>query len=238
VIDNRDLIDISIITQPKLSTAFSLSSARNKGATLARGTWLFFTDAGCMLDPNFIVHFDKIKHNHKKKYIYTGERIFVHIKKDMEKVKFDQVYFKSLKRVSSASNYHKIIDKRFPWLENIGNEKHPWNFFHGCFMLVPRELYMKVNGSDLRFDGHWGYEDIDLIHTIITRAGGIPQYNRNMKIYHQEFDEDINKLSNSENGHRMNKKNNPNFLLICNKIEGFKEFKVQHFQDLGLDVDI
>jgi len=230
----RDVLNISFFMQPKLISTFSLASARNRGVLMSRGDWIFFTDADCMIDTNFFVEFDKIKNNERDR-LYTGERVFVAVDKSLNENRINEKFFEKLERCPSASNYGLIKDRRFPQITNLPNQEHPWNFVHGCFMLFAKENYLKVNGSDTAYDGHWGYEEIDLVYRMVKDLGIKVHYIQDAKVYHQEFPEDILKISN--NKQRTNKKDNPNYVRICEKIEGYDDYKKRQFKNLDIETE-
>ena len=228
----RNQHNISLILQPKLDNTFALCSARNRGVENASGRFVFFTDADCMIDAHFanqvleVTREDEAKHR-----VYTGERVFIKVPDSpLQDRDFDSG-FPNLERVASKSNYGKTKDRRFPWIENLPHQKHPWNFVHGCHIFMKKETYQKVGGSDLIYDGHWGYEEIDLVHRIVSECGGTVHYLDKAKVFHQEQSKD---LENLENSSRVSKSNNPNYRTICERIPGYDEFKKQTWQELKI----
>ena len=225
-------LNISLILQPKLDNTFALCSARNRGVENASGGYVFFTDADCMIDCDFANGvLEIIKGNHHGHRVYTGERIFIKVPDSPLEESSLVSGFSSLERVPSKSNYGKIKDRRFPWIENLPNQQHPWNFVHGCHILMKKETYQKAGGSDLIYDGHWGYEEIDLVYRIVEECEATVHYLEKAKVYHQEQNQD---LENLENSSRVSKSSNPNYKTICERIPGYDEFKKQTWQELKI----
>jgi glycosyltransferase involved in cell wall biosynthesis len=223
----QDRLDIVFVMQPKLQHSFSLASARNRGVLGARGKWILFTDADCMIDGNFFAVLTPALQGAETK-IYTGERVFVQIPETITANDLYGDFFDRLDRVPSASNYGLIKDRRFPWLEQLPNQEHPWNFVHGCFFLCSARSYLKVGGSDTAYDGHWGYEDIDLAYRLCRDLEAEIHYLKDAKVYHQEFAADLEKIATNQ--HRQNKSQNPNYQRICRMIDGFDTFKKRQLE--------
>jgi glycosyltransferase involved in cell wall biosynthesis len=53
-----------------------------------------------------------------------------------------------------------IRDRRRPWRSGSGEFTPPYDAY-GCFLVVRRADFERVNGFDARFEG-WGHEDVDL----------------------------------------------------------------------------
>lgn len=239
VLKSKNKIEITFISQPKLKHPFSLCSARNRGALNARGNYLFFTDADCLVDEALanslagIINQSTLLQPEKDTKIFTGERVFVRVPNTPLLSDGLMQAIKNLERVPSASNYGKVKDRRFPWIEKLPHQEHPWNFVHGCFVFMKKSDYLSVGGSDTSYDGHWGYEEIDLIYRMVMALGACIYYLPNAKVYHQEFDSDLEKITN--NVQRSNKSLNPNYLRICDRIHGFDDFKKKQWEALSIN---
>ncbi len=224
-----------LIHQPPLVHPFSLCSARNRGVLNARGEYIFFTDSDCMINEAFLSAFRSIlKGQASGVRIFTGERVFVKIPEVALPSDSLLAAISNLERTPSASNYGKEKDRRFPWLEALPSQAHPWNFVHGCFMLLKKADYLAVGGSDTAYDGNWGYEEIDLVYRMVTHLNATVHYLPEAKVYHQELPSDLLKIH--QNDARTNKSTNPNYQRICERIPGFDEFKKQQWNHLNVKV--
>ena len=224
---------IIVVLQPKLPHTFALCSARNRGVETARGRHVFFTDADCMIDARFVDDISRVLSDEPSdsSRIYTGERVFVEIPdRSLNSIDFIPG-FPELKRVPSKSNYGKVKDRRFPWITRLPEQEHPWNFVHGCHILLNRQDYLAVGGSDLSYDGHWGYEEIDLVYRMVQELKSQVFYLEKSKVYHQESQADLDDM---ENVQRVSKSKNPNYQRICRRIPGYEEFKRATWKQLGI----
>jgi GT2 family glycosyltransferase len=205
----------------------------------ARGKFIFFTDSDCLVDRAFATQIaDVIKQArasiHSAPRVYTGERVFVEVPD--EAIPPEEILRRvpELRRVPSASNYGLIKDRRFPWIEQLPNVDHPWNFVHGCFLLLEKQHYLQVGGSDTEYDGNWGYEEIDLVYRMATEIYATVHYLGDAKVFHQEFSREVVKAQ--EATARTNKSVNPNYLRICKRIPSFDEFKKLQWKALNVKV--
>ena len=229
----RKKINVILIHQAELPSSFSLCSARNRGVQNARGEYVFFTDADCMLPPTFFSQLDVFLEAlpDKGPSIITGERVFVRVPETVQNI--DAYFLENLPRCPSRSNYGLVEDRRFPWMRQLPDVAHPWNFVHGCFFLMRRAEYLALGGSNLAYDGHWGYEDIDLAWRAVTQLRAKIYFCPNVSVFHQEFASDLENLH--EKNHRFNKQTNPNWHRICASIPGFEAFKALQFSSLGIN---
>ncbi|HYX37559.1 MAG TPA: HAD-IIB family hydrolase [Oligoflexus sp.] len=230
----RQHLDLVLVHQPALPSTFSLCSARNRGVMNARGSLILFTDSDCMIAPDFLVEALRFvdQSSLPQHWIVTGERVFVQTPRNIPEA--TPSLFSNLPPCPSPSNYGLTKDRRFPWMEQLPAVEHPWNFVHGCFMLMKKSVYLAVGGSNTDYDGHWGYEEIDLAHEIVRQLQAQIFYSPLTKVYHQEFPEDALKIQT--NAHRTGKSQNPNWQRVCRKIEGFEDFKARQFARLGISM--
>lgn len=233
----RKKIQITVVMQPPLEHSFSLCSARNRGVLNARGRFIFFTDSDCLIDNDFAQTLTEICQQSdaspiETPRIYTGERVFVLIPDTAISDTNISDTIQNLPRVPSASNYGMVKDRRFPWIQNLPQQEHPWNFVHGCFILLKKTDYLRVGGSDTSYDGFWGYEEIDLIYRMVHQLHVQVVYLEKAKVYHQELQSDLEKIS--QNTARSNKSLNPNYQRICQLIPGFDDFKKVQWETLNI----
>ncbi|MFW7381209.1 MAG: glycosyltransferase family 2 protein [Oligoflexus sp.] len=233
----REKIQITIVMQPPLSHPFALCSARNRGVLNARGRYILFTDSDCMVDENFTNAIEEIglkddDSSTSEFNIYTGERVFILVPNEVMTSEDILQEIPKLSRVPSASNYGMIKDRRFPWIQNLPHQEHPWNFVHGCFILLKKSDYLCVGGSDTSYDGFWGYEEIDLVYRMVMQLKAKVRYLEKAKVFHQEFRSDLDKIH--INLSRTNKSLNPNYQKICQLIPGFDEFKKVQWKKLNI----
>ncbi len=70
----------------------------------------------------------------------------------------------------SISNYGLTIDRRLPEIESIsvfnnGNRiVYPCRHAHGGNIAYSKQRAIEIGGHDERFDGCWGYEDLEFAH--------------------------------------------------------------------------
>lgn len=231
-------MDLAFIMQPRLAHTFSLCSARNRGVLNARGRFIFFTDSDCLVDQQFAQQIAGVIKSPQSKplapRVYTGERVFIEVPN--EPIPTDEILQRipSFQRVASASNYGLQKDRRFPWIEQLPSGDHPWNFVHGCFLLLEKQHYLMVGGSDTAYDGNWGYEEIDLVYRMATEISATIHFLSEAKVYHQEFASEVAKAK--EHTARTNKSLNPNYIRICKRIPNFDDFKKLQWQALNVQV--
>lgn len=232
---HREHVPITFILQPRLIHTFSLCSARNRGVLGSRGRYIFFTDSDCMVDPLFALTIKPIVlGGGASSHLFTGERVFVRVDRKPYTIHDISAVIPILPLVPSASNYGMVKDRRFPWIERLPHQEHPWNFVHGCFILLKKTDYIAVGGSDTAYDGNWGYEEIDLAYRMVKQLGTQIRYLSDAKVYHQEYDSDLEKIKT--NSSRTDKSRNPNYILICDRIAGYDEFKRNQWQTLQVKV--
>ena len=219
----RDL-DILLVKQPRLASTYALCQARNLGLRVARHPWIVSLDADCMANPYYLAKLaDAVLH--EPYAIFTGERIFVDASAVTSlEVATAAVDLDDLPVVRSASNYYQARDRRMPHFERLHDSAHPWSYFHGGNLIFSRKVAMSVGGFDTRYDGHWGYEDIDFAYRVIAEGGCIPRFRPGFEVYHQE------PVAVGSMTERFNKRANPNWERICRAIPGFREHKEREYR--------
>lgn len=228
-----DKMNLYLVKQPRLPHSFSPSKARNIALKIARGEWIISIDADIVLNPYYLSNLDNLVKSLKKPAIVVSERIFIDSSRVDEIIENDPKWPERQKRVISASNYFQEIDRRLPKMKQIETEPHPWAFMHGSNMIYSRKSALEIEGYDESYDGNWGYEDVDFGYRMISQANVKPYYDPGLYCYHLEqmFAED-------EKSKRFEKKNNPNWIKICQKIPGFKDYKEGVYQCISKQINL
>ena len=117
-------------------------------------------------------------------------------------------------RVASESNYGLVEDRRLPELRRLATHPRPYDCLFGCNFAIRRETL-----GDLRFraryDGHWGYEDIDLGYRL-HRRGRPFRYVPEAFVYHQEGGE-LTEIDRQAGRSR-------NFAILAATVPGFADY--------------
>jgi len=208
----RSRLELTLVQQPELPHPFALSRARNTAMRLAAGEWIVSVDSDCIPGPGYL---SAVAAAARGQVILTGERIFVEPPPlaDIPSV------LPALPRILSHANYGLPRDRRFPRLLNLPDVLHPWDLMHGGNTVFPRSAALEAGGFDEDFDGHWGYEDVEFAHRMIT-AGCVPLFVPGMEVYHQE------PPPTEAQPDRYDKAANPNWAYIGTRIEGYLDFKM------------
>lgn len=220
-----DRLELYLIRQPRLPHPRATSRARNLGLQLAHGEWIINLDSDCVPIPGYLSRIAAyLEWTGRQNPMVTGLRKFVNFGGySDEDILAGRVDFDALPQVASPANYHKVVDRRLPYLQRLLDSEHPWAYFHTCNMIYRKSTAMRIGGFDEAFDGVWGYEDIDFAHRMITLGGATPRYLPGIECLHQD----------SESSHaldRFNKRDNPNWHRIIKRIPGFEQFKSQQYQ--------
>ena len=195
---------------------FRPGSARNIGVQHARYNMLVFLDSDCVPSEYFInTHFKAISFS--QGIITIGHRVFVDgsIVTESLILRADGSLSR-LNSVKSDSNYYQAIDRRIPELRVLSRHPAPYNCLHGCNVGLRKHDFCDAGKFDVAFDGHWGYEDIELGYRLF-QVGIRYRYLPTAPVYHLEGDG----LSLSERleGRRRN------FVLACKKIPNYDSFR-------------
>lgn len=220
-----DRLELYLVRQPRLPHPRATCRARNLGLTLAHGEWIVNLDADCVPCPSYLsrlgAFIDKVG---RQNPIVTGLRRFVDFGESSDDdILAGRVDFATLPQVASPANYHIVEDRRLSYLQQLGDSEHPWAYFYSCNLIYRKSTAMQIGGFDEAFDGFWGYEDIDFAHRMITLGDATPRYLSGIDCLHQD----------SERSHtvdRLNKRDNPNWHRIIERIPGFKQFKAEQYQ--------
>ncbi len=77
---------------------------------------------------------------------------------------------------------------------------------------------MRVGGFDERYDGHWGYEDVEFAYRMIEHGECLVRFAWGCEIYHQERDKNGTGVVGTLEHERWNKAANVNWRRICTTI--------------------
>jgi glycosyltransferase involved in cell wall biosynthesis len=232
-----DKFPLTLLRQPKLPHPRATSRARNQGLALARHDWIVNIDSDCIPPPEYLFRIrNAIGQQTDNNLLIVGLRRFICADQvSEEELQRGCSNLASLPVVASPSNYGRTLDRRYPEIETIAESPHPWAYMHSGNMIYRRDKALDVGGYDEAFDGFWGYEDIDFAHRLMTAAGARPFYLAGIECYHQDgrVDEVSAPVDNEE---RFNKSDNPNWVRICERIPGFKQFKLDQYRRINAGI--
>lgn len=120
-----------------------------------------------------------------------------------------------LPAVASTSNYGHSTDRRLPELCALSEHPRPYDCLFACNFALHRNCLGDHRFNPV-FDGHWGYEDIELGHRLF-RAGRRFRYVPEAFVYHQEG----GTLSAREQATGRQR----NFLIAARLIPGFLAYR-------------
>lgn len=224
-----DKLSIQLLLQPRLTSTFSLSRARNQGIQLATYPWLALLDSDVIVNPHY---FSKLcEYITDDSQLICGERVFISGKElKEEQIKTDTTLLRHCSPIKSHSNYGLLNDRRRPYFSDIEKHPHPWSIMHGGNLIFSKKQLLSNKPFDEAYDGHWGYEDTAFAHTMITN-GANPSFCAGAFVYHQEPETSIPPIYD-----RYNKQGNPNWRRICNTIPGFAEYKKKEYSALTQNI--
>ncbi len=227
-------LPLYLVRQAQLPHPRATARARNVGLSLASYDWVINVDSDCIPAPNFVEgYFRAIERDGGANALYVGLRKFIDGREITEEdILSGNADVTTLKQVESPSNYHKVVDHRLPDIEELGTSPHPWAYIHSGNIAYQKNSALRIGGYDIAFDGVWGYEDIDFAHRLINVDGAKPVYLQGIENYHQDCGE-AGKRDN-----RMKKSDNRNWKIICERIEGFEEFKREQYQRVNPDIEV
>lgn len=221
-----------LIKQPKLPHSFAPAHARNIGLKLAKYPWIATLDSDIIINPNYVSSIGNII-AHRDNLLITGERIFIQLDEvTLQQPKLSHEIIKKSQRVKSISNYFLEKDRRMSGLQNLSQHPHPWALMHSGNTIFPKELALKIGGYNESYDGFWGYEDIDFAYRLLSETACNPYFDEKLFVYHVE------NRDSTRDKQRFDKNTNPNWMRICQKIPGFKEFKQREYAKLSKLISI
>lgn len=196
---------------------FQPGAARNVGIDLAKHDCIVLLDADCIPGSRLIAAYWQAMQT-SSMAVYLGRREFIDSTGvSAQRVSVERSALDALPRVPSASNYFLPEDRRLAELRHISGHPRPYDLMHTCNMAV-RRSHLRGERFNPVFDGHWGYEDIELGHRLF-QAGLQFCYIPAAVAYHQEG-EALD--SRPRAGGRLR-----NFALAEGLIPGFSEYRIQ-----------
>ncbi len=221
-------LPIYLLKQPQLTHSFSLCRARNLGLKLAKYPWILALDSDILLPPHYFKNLENTLSTNSQAII-TAERKFIAADHLNHLTQNQPEWLQQQTLIASISNYGLIEDRRLHALHNLAANPQPWAYMHGCNTIYPKKAALAAQGYDEAYDGHWGYEDVDFAYRLITQQNLKPMYDPQLYCYHLE-------PINSGTAQRYNKKTNPNWKRICDKIPGFAEHKHKEYRDISAQI--
>jgi len=210
---------IKFVPAVDLPSTNSFSTARNVAISHASAEWIVFIDAASMLAPHYFTELKLFlrdmhaQHGANESFALTGRRVFVDSSKlKAKRIVKDSRVIKKLPVVEGSSNSMLIEDRRLPELEELANLDHPWAMFDGPNVVVRRMDIEEVGGFDNRFDGVFGYEEMDLVYRLVQRIGSLALFVPGCEVFCQE---------NEVRDYTINLSNS-NFQILCEAIPSFR----------------
>jgi chondroitin synthase len=178
-----EVLNLTIISQPRLG--FRAATARNRAIERASGDVIICIDSDVIPTQNLIeAH---MRFFHVSRHVVTvGPRKFVDVS-GIEPVEVPSKLpsLRFYPDVPSASNHGFQLDGRNPFFEHFSSERKPYWFFYTCNVGFTREACSRVGLFDCRFDGHWGYEDVEFGYRLFL-DGNVFMFTPDAVALHQE----------------------------------------------------
>ncbi len=210
----RGSLDIISIRQERCG--YRVATARNKGILQASGSIIICLDSDMLPVPEFIeAHVRHLTEHEPATTI--GYRRYIDastITPELIRTSFDTIY--QFSDVPSASNDGKELDRRLPEFAYFDMHPAPYNCFHGCNVAFWKSDAIRVGLFDEKFNGHWGYEDIEFGYRLwrsgirlllVPEALGFHQENSVLTLSDRLRDAAVN------------------FEFASHKIPGFRDFR-------------
>ncbi len=196
---------------------FQPGAARNEGIERTRHAGLVFLDSDCVPAEGLLGRY-AAELDANPGAVLIGHRVFIDsIPFGAVALARDRALLERAARVASASNYGRVEDRRLPELRRLATHPRPYDCLFGCNFAIRRETL-----GDLRFrtryDGHWGYEDIDLGYRL-HRRGRPFRYVPEAFVYHQEGGE----LTETDRQAGRSR----NFPILAAAVPGFADYRAQ-----------
>jgi chondroitin synthase len=156
---HADSLDLKIVSQPR--SGFRAATARNKAIERAAGEVIICLDADIIPVQELVESHMRFYHV-ASKVVTIGPRKFIDANSvEPSKVPDALPALKNYPDICSASNRGFRLDGRTPFFNRFEDEQKPYWFFYSCNIGFTREAALRVGLFDCRFEGHWGYEDVE-----------------------------------------------------------------------------
>lgn len=213
-------LDIKVIVR-SVNNHFLPGTARNIGVLNSKYDNIIFLDSDCIPSKHFLNNHWSVIATHNSKVASIGHRVFIDSQKiDAQLIQSSVFFNREFTIVNSESNYMAKEDRRLPELHVLEEHPAPYNCFHGCNICLKRNHFLEVGMFDPIFDGHWGYEDIELGYRLLNYGIKLI-YTPDAFVFHQEGE-------GLTLGERLLGRDR-NFEVACSKIKNFGYFR----RDLG-----
>lgn len=194
---------------------FQPGSARNEGIRQARHECLVFLDSDCVPTRGLLRRY-VAQLQADSGAVLLGHRVFVDATDlDADEVALDRMLLEKAPRVASASNYGRIQDRRLPELRALEAHPRPYDCLFACNFAIHRDCLGELR-FDPTYDGHWGYEDIDLGYRL-HKAGRRFRYLSDTLVYHQE--------GGTVSAQQRAAGRRRNFPVLAAKVPGFASYR-------------
>lgn len=229
----RDELQLSVVRRSGLSSPLAMATARNRGMALAQYEWIVHLDADCVPAEDHLRRLQaRIQAARGESLLILGLRRFIEAEHVDEQAILDgAIEWRAVPEIRSPSNYGLMGDRRLPDLLSVASSEHPWAFAQTCNLTHRLDAACTIGGFDESFDGAWGYEDIEFAHRLITIGGTRPIFLPGIEVHHHDSEY-------SSTLERRDKRMNPNWHRVCERIEGFAEFSRERYRRLDPSIAV
>jgi GT2 family glycosyltransferase len=194
---------------------FQPGAARNIGIEMAVYDHLIFLDSDCVPAADLLLRYWEGLHAHRD-CVLLGHREFIDTRYlDPLEIVENRTVLERMPRIASASNYGRTEDRRLPELRVLEEHSRPYDCLYSCNFAIHRACLGSLR-FDPVYDGHWGYEDIDLGYRL-HRAGRSFRYVPDAHVYHQE--------GGPISARQRLVGRNRNFAVLAQRIPGFRSYR-------------